>query len=128
MTTSQAAAAPAVDVDAITAVVTEYYQSWFAGDGERMRRCIHPSLAKRTFEQPGTDSLALHEDPTETLIQDTASGEGTEFTPTQDVTVIDVFRDMATVMASSEPFVEYLHVARFGGRWLIVNVLYTVLV
>jgi hypothetical protein len=89
MTTSQAAAAPTVDVDAITALVTEYYQSWFVGDGERMRRCIHPSLAKRTFEQPGMDSVALHEDPTETLIQDTASGEGTQVTPTQDVTVID---------------------------------------
>jgi hypothetical protein len=126
MSTSHASAS--ADIDGVTAVVTEYYQSWFAGDGERIRACIHPALAKRTFEQPGTDSLALHEDPTETLVQDTASGEGTEFTPTQDVTVIEVFRDMATVKASSEPFTEYLHVARFGGKWLIVNVLYTVLV
>jgi hypothetical protein len=128
MSTPQSAPAPTADVVAVTEVVTEYYQSWFAGDGERMRACIHPALAKRTAEHPGTDSLTLHEDPTETLIVDTASGEGTGFQPVQDVTVIDVFRDMATVIARSEPFVEYVHLARFGDRWLVVNVLYTVLV
>lgn len=30
-------------------------------------------------------------------------------------------------MVRSEPFVEYLHLARFGDRWLIVNALYLVL-
>jgi Putative lumazine-binding len=116
------------DVAAVTDVATEYFQSWFAGDGERMRACLHPALAKRTPEAPGAESLALHEDPTEALIIDTASGEGTGFDPRQSVTVLDVFRDIATVMVRSEPFVEYLHLARFGNRWLIVNALYYVLV
>jgi hypothetical protein len=119
--------ARAADVDAVARVATEYFQSWFAGDGERMRACLHPALAKRTPEQPGTGSLTLHEDPTERLVADTASGEGTAFDPTQQVTVLDVFRDIATVMVRSEPFVEYLHIARFGDRWLIVNALYHVL-
>jgi hypothetical protein len=72
--------------------------------------------------------LVLHEDPTETLVADTASGEGTGFEPLQEVTVLDLFRDISTVMVRSEPFVEYLHLARFGDRWLIVNALYFVLV
>jgi hypothetical protein len=71
--------------------------------------------------------LDLHEDPTEDLVRDTASGEGTEFEPKQEVTVLDVFRDIATVMVRSEPFIEYLHLARFDDRWLIVNALYYVL-
>jgi Putative lumazine-binding len=115
------------DVDAVARVATEYFQSWFAGDGERMRACLHPALAKRTPEQPGAESLILHEDPTETLVADTVSGEGTGYKPYQEVTVLDVFRDIATVMVRSEPFVEYLHFARFGHRWLIVNALYHVL-
>jgi hypothetical protein len=115
------------DVDAVTHVATEYFQSWFAGDGERMRACLHPDLAKRTPEEPGAESLVLHEDPTEVLVADTASGEGTGFDPWQEVKVLDVFRDVATVMVRSEPFVEYLHLARFGDRWLIVNALYFVL-
>jgi hypothetical protein len=120
--------AAAVDVEAVATVATEYFQSWFAGDGERMRACLHPALAKRTPEQPGTESITLHEDPTEQLVVDTAGGEGTGFEPVQQVTVLDVFRDIATVMVRSAPFVEYLHVARFGDRWLIVNALYCVLV
>ena len=118
---------PAADVDAVTAVATEYFQSWFAGDGERIRACLHPALAKRTAREPGAPLLALHDDPVENLVADTASGEGTAFEPRQDVTVLDVFRDVATVMVQSEPFVEYLHLARFGDRWLIVNALYYVL-
>lgn len=116
------------DIEAITAAATEYFQSWFAGDGERMRAVLHPALAKRTLEDPGAASLALHEDPTEQLVVDTASGEGTAFEPSQEVIVLDVFRDMATVKVTSEPFVEYLHLGRFGEQWLIINALYTVLV
>jgi len=78
------------DVEAVTRVATEYFQSWFAGDGERMRACLHPALAKRTPEEPGAESLVLHEDPTEVLVADTAGGEGTGFNPVQEVTVLDV--------------------------------------
>ena len=105
--------APDADVEAVSRVATEYFQSWFAGDGERMRACLHPVLAKRTPEQPGTASLTLHEDPTEQLVADTAGGEGTGFEPVQEVTVLDVFRDIATVMVRSAPFVEYGDLARY---------------
>jgi hypothetical protein len=115
-------------VEAVARVATEYFQSWFAGDGERMRACLHPALAKRTPELPGAKSLALHEDPSEQLVIDTASGEGTGFEPSQEVMVLDVFQDIATVKVRSAPFVEYLHLARFNNRWLIVNALYVSLV
>ena len=94
--------APDADVEAVSRVATEYFQSWFAGDGERMRACLHPVLAKRTPEQPGTASLTLHEDPTQRLVADTASGEGTGFEPVQEVTVLDVFRDIADPKVGGE--------------------------
>jgi hypothetical protein len=112
------------DREAVAARATEYFQAWFAGDGERMRACLHPALAKRTPMTAGAAVLDLHEDPFGNLVADTASGEGTGFRPVQEVTVLDVFEDIATVMVRSEPFVEYLHLARFVDRWLIVNVLY----
>jgi hypothetical protein len=121
--TSIGEASPA-DVEAVTRVATEYFQSWFAGDGERIRACVHPALAKRTPQSPGSESTVLDEDPTEVLVADTAGGEGTGFDPWQEVTVLNVFRDIATAMVRAEPFVEYLHLARFGDRWLIVNALY----
>jgi hypothetical protein len=128
MPPAPATPAPAADVEAVARVATAYFQAWFAGDGEGIRACIHPHLAKRTPEHPGEASLVLHEDPTERLVEDTASGEGTEFEPVQEVTVLDVSGPVATAMVRSAPFVEYLHLARFGDRWLIVNALYRVLV
>jgi hypothetical protein len=124
MSSSWIGEATPADVEAVTRVTTEYYQSWFAGDGERIRACVHPALAKRTPETQGAEAMALQESPTEVLVSLTASGEGTGFDPKQDITVLNVFRDIATEMVRAEPFVEYLHLARFGSRWLIVNALY----
>ena len=117
-------AVSSADLQAIIQTATEYFQSWFAGDAERMRSVLHPALAKRRVRDPSTGSLDLAEDPAEALIGETASGEGAAFHPRQDVTVLDAFRNMATVKVTSQPFVEYLHLSRFGEKWLIVNALY----
>jgi hypothetical protein len=114
------------DRSQVEAVATEYFQAWFAGDGERIRATLHPHLAKRSLREPASNSLVLHEDPTETLVEDTASGEGTGFEPTQEVTVCDLSEHIASVVVRSVPFTEYLHLAKFGDRWLIVNALYRV--
>jgi len=50
------------DVEAVTRVATEYFESWFAGYGERIRACLHPALAKRTPETPRAESTVLYED------------------------------------------------------------------
>jgi len=34
----------AVDVNAITAVVEDYFQSWFLGDPARMASALHPAF------------------------------------------------------------------------------------
>src|SRR5256885_9596270 len=86
------------DVKAVARVATEYYQSWFAGEGERMRACLHPALAKRAAVEPGTETLDLEETPMDSLVAITARGRRTRFDPKQDVTVLDAFGDIATVM------------------------------
>ena len=118
------AASSSSDLEAVTLVATEYFQSWFAGDAERMRACLHPALAKRTPVEPST-SLSLDEDSAEQLIAHTAGGGGSGHDPWQQVTVLDLYGDIASVAVLSKPFVEYLHLAHFEDRWLIVNALYT---
>ena len=53
---------------------------------------------------PGAESTVLYEDTTEVLVADTASGESTGFEARQDVTVLNVFRDIATVIVRAEPW------------------------
>ncbi|HEY8179754.1 MAG TPA: nuclear transport factor 2 family protein [Candidatus Limnocylindria bacterium] len=40
------------------------------------------------------------------------------------VRILDVPDKLASVKVVSEPFVDYLHLAKIEGRWWIVNVLY----
>jgi putative lumazine-binding protein len=40
------------------------------------------------------------------------------------ISILDLADNVASVKVLSEPFVDYLHLARLDGRWSIVNVLY----
>jgi len=93
-----------------------------------MRACLASGAGKADAGGAGNKQSRSLEDPAEALVADTASGEGTAFRPTQEVSVLDVFRDIATVRVRSERFVEYLRLARFEDRYLIVNAVYLVLV
>ena len=41
------------------------------------------------------------------------------------VTILDLYEEMASVRAASPDWIDYLHLVRQNGEWLIVNVLYT---
>jgi putative lumazine-binding protein len=110
------------DVKAIEASVTDYFESWFDGDVARMRRCLHPRLAKR--RPPKDEETDLREVTYEEMIEDVSGGPKPQFDRRISVTVLDVAGDIATAKVVSQPFDEYAHLARIGGRWLIVNTIY----
>ena len=61
------------------------------------------------------------------LVMGTRRGHGKN-TPKEkqqkDVTILDVFENAASVKVVAADWIDYLHVAKFGGRWVIVNVLW----
>jgi hypothetical protein len=89
------------DLAAITAVARGYIEGWLDGDAERMRRCLHPDLVKRTVRR------------------DAATGVWRLGRPAD-----DVFRRIASVRVLSQPYMDYLQMAKLGDRWLIANVLW----
>ena len=114
----------AADINAIEEAVTDYFESWFDGDVGRMRRCLHPRLAKRRPPKEGTEETDLWEVSYDEMIEDVSGGPKPQFDRQIAVSVLDVAGDIATAKVLSAPFDEYLHLARIGGRWLIVNTLY----
>ena len=42
----------------------------------------------------------------------------------KDVTILDVFENSASVKVVASDWIDYLHIARWNGRWVIVNVLW----
>ena len=102
----------------------DYMQSWLSGDPDRMRRCLHPALAKRRVLDATSGDPALWEVSATDLIDDVSSGPKLEYKRDFEVTILDADDEVASVRILSQPFNEYLHLARFGDRWLVVNALY----
>ena len=115
---------PLTDREAVERIATDYIDSWFAGDGERMRASLHPGLAKRAVDGVDGDPLRLDETSAAEMASAAAAGRGTAHPRGHHVEVLDLDGNLASVKVTSTPYVEYLHLARFGSRWLIVNVVW----
>jgi len=128
----EAAAKPSgaseADLAAIKQTALDYIEGWYEGSAERMERALHPELAKRIvitdtksgrsrLDQMGAMTLALG-------TRSRASSPTPKEKRQSDVTVLDVFENAASVKIVATDWIDYLHVAKFNGRWVIVNVLW----
>src|SRR5207253_7412138 len=112
------------DRQAIIRAATDYIASWLDGDEERMRRSLHPQLAKRSVGAGALSDLPLDTIGTTETVEATGKGYGRKYRPGHEITVLDTYGEIATVKIVSVASTDYLHIARFGDRWLIVNVLW----
>lgn len=124
---AQTATASAADQAAIKQPALDYIEGWYEGDAERMERALHPDLAKRIVRTDPEGRSALGQMSALTLIQNVRRGGG-KSTPKErqqkDITILDVFENVACVKVVASDWIDYLHVAKFNGRWVIVNVLW----
>jgi len=116
-------AAADVEREAITDAVLDYFEGWFTADAERMRRALHPQLAKRRLAE---ETGRLDESPTPEMIEATAAGAGLRYdNPGEiDVQVVEIHGRISTVVVHSSVYREYLHLVRTSGGWRIVNALW----
>ena len=112
------------DRDLVEQVVSDYYESWFTGDGATMRSALHPQLAKRTVIPGGEQRFELDPTTAQEMADLAADGAGTKYTRGHRVELCDIDGNLASVKVRSAPYVEYIHLARFGELWLIVDVLW----
>jgi hypothetical protein len=122
------AAQSAADSAAIRTTALDYIDGWWSGDVDRMAAALHPELVKRIR---GADSTGTREwidnQGASRLVQGTGRGGGRE-TPVanrrSDVRILDIFQNTASVRVDAGAWVDYLHLVRWKGRWVILNVLW----
>jgi hypothetical protein len=110
------------DEDAIVACALDYFEGWFDADPERMRRALHPDLAKRSL-----DGGQLAQVTARQMIEWTAAGAGAKQDPGERrivVRVVDIHGDIASVVVDSSVYHEYLHLVRTADGWKIANALW----
>jgi Putative lumazine-binding len=113
------------DRRAIEQAARDYYDGWFEGDSERLARCLHPKLAKRNVDQPDRADSPIDENDWDSMVDGAREGRGTKHRGTPyDVTILDTTANMASVRVEGGPYIDLLHVGRFGDTWRIVNVLW----
>jgi hypothetical protein len=117
----------AADSAAIRGTALDYIEGWYTANAERMERALHPDLAKRIINTNQRGRNVLGHQSAMTLVQNTRSGGGRE-TPVaeqrKDVRILDIFGNTASVRVDAGSWVDYLHIARWNGRWVIINVLW----
>jgi hypothetical protein len=120
---AQSAAASA----GIRGAALDYIEGGYAGNAERMERAVHPDLAKRIINTDQRGRSVLGHQSAMTLVRNTRNGGGKE-TPAgeqrKDVRILDIFGNAASVRIDASGWVDYLHVAKWNGQWVIINVLW----
>ena len=115
------------DREAIKRTALNYAEGWYEGNAEKMESALHPDLAKRIVRTNPQGQSGLGQLSAMSLVQGTRAGSGKQ-TPTteqqKDVTVLDVMGGAATVKLEMRDWVDYMHIGKFNGKWVIINVLW----
>ena len=127
LTPSMVVAQSAADSAAIRVTALDYIEGWYTGDAARMERALHPELAKRIVQTDAQGRSRLGQQSAMTLVANTRRGGGTDIPADKrksDVRILDIYGNAASVRVQAATWVDYLHVAKSNGRWVIVNVLW----
>ena len=115
------------DREAIKRTALNYADGWYEGNAEKMESALHPDLAKRIVRTNPQGQSGLGQMSALSLIQGTRTGSGKQ-TPAaeqqKDVTILDVMGTAATVKLEMRDWVYYMHIGKFNGKWVIINVLW----
>jgi hypothetical protein len=113
---------------AIVRPALDYAESYYEGDGAKMERALHPDLAKRLVRTDAQGRSSLDHMGAMRLVQIIRAGSGKNVPPERqkkDVEILDVYAGkIASLRVEMDGWVDFLHVGKFGDRWLIVNVLW----
>lgn len=125
-----AAAQTAADSAGIRATALDYIDGWWSGDEKRMAAALHPELVKRIRGADATGAREwIDQMGASRLVLGTGRGGGRE-TPVadrrSDARILDIFQNAASVRVDAGAWVDYLHLVRWKGRWVILNVLWEV--
>ncbi len=115
------------DRDAIKRTALNYAEGWYEGNADKMESALHPDLAKRIVRTNERGQSGLGQMSAMSLVQGTRTGSGKQ-TPAaeqqKDVTILDVFGGAATVKLEMRDWIDYMHVGKFNGKWVVINVLW----
>jgi len=109
------------NVSAVRSTVTNYIEGYFTGDAQRMEQTLHPHYLKHVIhaESPMREMNGPQ-------MMKAVRSEGPPDLPaaskTEQVTVLDVARDMASAKLVTPGWTDYMMLSKVNGEWKILSV------
>ena len=117
----------AYDIEDINQTASNYMESWYKGNDKVMKQSIHNKLAKRSFKPGFGEKKDLRLISASDMVKYTKEGYGKRlWTKDMDIEVVilDFYKNIDSVKVLTKHYYEYLHLAKTGEKWVIVNALY----
>lgn len=123
------AAQSAADSAGVRAAVLDYVEGFYQGDSARLVRSIRPEVVKYGFFIPRNDSVYAGEPMSFAEMNAYAnnvkrSGRPAPATAPKEIEILDVADQTAAAKLTAWWGIDYLQLAKYGGRWMIVHVLW----
>ena len=109
------------DEDAIRQTALDYGEGWYEADADRMKRALHPDVAKRIVIKDKLRQMNASD-----LIKATESGGGKQ-TPARKIgiefEIMAIFENVACVrLMMTNGRLDLIHMYKTDGQWKIINV------
>lgn len=112
----------------VAKVLADLRQAADAKDADRARVLIHPEIIRRTYGPglPG-EKMILQDVMGETLLRIVRMGRAAvpKDQPQPELTVLDVYENIASIKSSRTTGMDYMHLVQQNGQWRILNILAT---
>ena len=123
-----AAAQSDADREGVRAAVLDYVEGIYEVDASRIERSVHPDLAKRGFfVKKGETAYSPHVMTFQQLVDLAKNYNKDGHVPKdapKEVVVFDVSDQTASVKLTALWGIDYMHLAKYDGKWKFVNVLW----
>jgi hypothetical protein len=116
------------DREAVRQAALDYVEGVYEVDATRIERSVHPDLVKRGFYIKKGETTYSFSPMTFTELVNLAktynkTGRVPKDAP-KEVVVLDVLDQTASVKVVAVWGVDYMHLAKYDGKWMIVNILW----
>jgi len=117
------------DREAVRQAALDYVEGVYEVDATRIERSVHPDLTKRGFYIKKGESTYSFSPMTFAELVNLAKtynkdGSRVPKDGPKEVTVLDVLDQTASVKVVAVWGVDYMHLAKYDGKWKIVNILW----
>lgn len=123
-----ATAQTAADKEAVRQAALDYVEGIYQVDTSRIERSVHKNLTKRGFwREPAEASYKPESVMTfDQLMKLTAAWnkDGKRDTSIKQVEVLDVLDQTASAKIVAMWGIDYMHLAKYDGRWQIINIVW----